>query len=117
MIPVAGAQMGSEGDDDELRVGKGEGELTSPVGRGASELNMLKMCETMHVEALVVRRLALPKDHPSIATSLGNLANLYWEQRRYEARCSRAPTVSFSAMSAASPAPPPRPPLSPLLRS
>ena len=105
MIPVAGAQMGSEGDDDELRVGKGEGELTSPVGRGASELNMLEMCETMHVEALVMRRLALPKDHPIIATSLGNLANLYREQRRYEARCSRAPTFSFSAMSAASPAP------------
>ena len=32
MIPVAGAQMGSEGDDDELRVGKGEGGVDKSGG-------------------------------------------------------------------------------------
>jgi tetratricopeptide (TPR) repeat protein len=60
------------------------GELASWVGHGARELNMLEVCESMYVEALAMWRRALPEDHPLIASSLNNLALLYYEQGRYE---------------------------------
>jgi tetratricopeptide (TPR) repeat protein len=60
------------------------GKLAHVVGRGAYELNMLEVCEAMWVEALAMRRRVLPEDHPEIATSLNDLANLYDGQRRYK---------------------------------
>jgi tetratricopeptide (TPR) repeat protein len=43
-----------------------------------------KEAEAMYMEALAMRRRALPEDHPHIARSLNNSAALCKVQRRYE---------------------------------
>jgi tetratricopeptide (TPR) repeat protein len=39
--------------------------------------------ETLYKRALAIREKALGPDHPYVATSLNNLAKLYWSQGRY----------------------------------
>ena len=38
----------------------------------------------MLLQAIEINKTALPQNHPDIATSLNNLASLYYSQRKYE---------------------------------
>ena len=39
----------------------------------------------MYLQAIEIDKIALPENHPGIATHLNNLANLYRAQGKYEA--------------------------------
>jgi tetratricopeptide (TPR) repeat protein len=38
----------------------------------------------LYLQAIEINKIALPENHPSIATDLNNLASLYYSQGKYE---------------------------------
>jgi tetratricopeptide (TPR) repeat protein len=39
----------------------------------------------LYLQAIEIDKIALPENHPSLATHLNNLAQLYYSQGKYEA--------------------------------
>ena len=59
------------------------GEILNHTGRYLVERGRYGEAQLLHERALAIRERALGPDHPDVAGSLNNLANVYWFQGRY----------------------------------
>ena len=48
-------------------------------------LGRFEAAEPLYQQAIEIHKIALPENHPSLATHLNNLAHLYYSLGRYEA--------------------------------
>lgn len=63
---------------------KGEMSLLSSIGQACKELGKYDEAEQMHREALELRKKVLGREHPSILTSINNLAGIFGSQGKYK---------------------------------